>query len=82
MPMYQVSQYPSQRNDKPGWLNFGINTFILLLTIDIVYLNIRNVQLNQMNVSLNSQNVRNNEKSAKSGKETLEILKQINNKIK
>jgi len=35
-----------------------------------------------MNVSLNSQNVRNNEKSAKSGKETLEILKQINNKIK
>ena len=80
--MYQIDNlYLNQTNDAPGWGNFGINAIILILTIEIVFLNRRNVYLNQQNVNLNRQNVRNNERSAESGKETLEVLKQINNKI-
>lgn len=80
--MYQVNLYQNQMNDESGWGNLGINAIILILTIEIVFLNRRNVYLNQQNVDLNRQNVENNRESAKSGKETLEILKQINGKIK
>lgn len=80
--MYQTNNlYLNRTNDEPGWLNFGINAIILILTVEIVYLNRRNVYLNLRNVQLNTMNVRNNERSAESGKQTLEILREINKKI-
>lgn len=81
--MRQINNlHQSRTNDETGWLNWGVNLVILALTVDIVFLNMRNVQLNAQNVRLNRKNVINNEKSAQSGKETLEIIKQINSKIK
>lgn len=80
--MYQINLYQNRTDDEPGWKNFKINTIILILTIEILFLNRKNVYLNQQNVNLNRQNVINNERSARSGKETLEVLKQINGKIK
>lgn len=64
----------NRRDDAPGWLNFGVNIIILILTVEIV-------RLNRINVYLNSLNVMNNKASAKSGEAMLEELKQINEKI-
>jgi len=61
--------------------NLLTNVTILALTVGIFFLNQWNAQLNARSVQLNTLNVINNKKSAESGRKTLEVLKEINNKI-
>lgn len=78
--MYPQNPYKrSQTNSDKA--NLLVNIVILGLTIGIYRLNQYNVYLNQRNVELNSMNVISNRKSAESGKQTLEILKEINAKL-
>lgn len=69
------------RKDDIEESNLYINVTIFALTAGLLYLNRRNVALNAENVRLNRQNVINNKSSAESGRKTLEVLKEINNKL-
>lgn len=79
--MWQNQQNRNQQSDYDR-ANLLTNVTILSLTIGLFYFNRWNVALNARNVQLNAMNVISNRRSAESGKQTLEVLKEINNKIK